>query len=594
MKSRVDISSTGAEISQNGRGIRSAYSTALFSLFVVTVPLLLLSGVLLGLIFTHRIDSLSSGYGNLQYPAFVADADAYYVDFSATRLITVASWTSTVAPLGPGFLMTLISFPVAYTLRRKSENTEHAQLPTPYQLNILLDLSTARIGALWQWSKYFFWKSRSHQIFAVKLSTFCLVIALGIAYLILAADTWLHVTTSSVNLPILSPSAPSHTYGRTLSQSCRDYTSITSNPIVPCIVHLASSDYIDGVRDAIETINNISSTNLVAATTQGNMSYSYLAPSNPRPNVDFRASTVALHTQCQPISKKCNLAAAFGAFTPYKCTDAFQGDLTRNDSPGGYNITFFEDSDLKVEAQRAVNPFHVGFAGVINTVAAGNESLYNDPEIVHPLHGGDGIIAQCTVTVYDFTYSYLNGTVTSVTTSLADERTTELMIGPMMYTGYSFSMMNLALQRASLVNTSQQFIDTWASTYNLVTLGLSTGAFDAQLSLEEQTWANLLVARVPKVPLFALLSFNVLFVLYGFVLFIFAMLSRPQETSNVQARLSLAGLVASKFEGEGAEKLVEELEDMFSEREGSTEQLRVALEKTELGGWAFKTIANDA
>jgi hypothetical protein len=420
-----------------------------------------------------------------------------------------------------------------------------------------------------------------------------LVIAFGLAYLILAADTWLHVTTSSVIVPNFSLSARRLFYGRRLSQSCRDYTSITSNPIVPCIVHLASSNYIDGVREAIETINNISTKNQVATAMHEGKSYAYLAPSDPQSDVDFRASTFALHTECQPISRKCNLTAAFGASTPYKCTDAFQGDLTNNTSLGRTTLEYFEDADLKAKAEKAVNPFHVGVAAIINTVSGFNESLYNDPEIVHPVHGGDAIVAQCTVTVYDFTYSFLNGTVTSVTTSMADEKITELMIGPMMYTGYDFSMMELALQRASLVNTSQQWVDTWSSTFNVVTLGLSTGAFDTQLTLEEQTRTNLLVARVPKAPLFALIAFNVLFVLYGLAVFVFAMFSHPQDTSNVQARLSLAGLAASKFEGNRAERPVKALDEMFLESEESTEELRVAVAKTELGGWAYQTIRTD-
>ena len=129
----------------------SPYSDIATACAAISLPMIALSGVLLGLVFAYQVTPNS-------------DSGTYLVEFSATRLITIASWTSSVAPLLPGFIATLLSFPAARHLQRSSERDRNALLPTPYQLNLYLQLLYGGVGALWQWVKYMFWRKREKQV----------------------------------------------------------------------------------------------------------------------------------------------------------------------------------------------------------------------------------------------------------------------------------------------------------------------------------------------------------------------------------------------------------------------------------------------
>lgn len=145
---------------------------------VIAVPMLLLSGLLLGLILGYRVrqpDTLSSSLHFAQ--AADSDHSAFYVNFDATRLITVASWTSSVAPILPTFLMTLFSYSTAQRIMRSSADGRVGELPTPYQLSLLLGILGAEIGSLRQYFDYRRWKQRVEVVGTVNRALLLLVIA---------------------------------------------------------------------------------------------------------------------------------------------------------------------------------------------------------------------------------------------------------------------------------------------------------------------------------------------------------------------------------------------------------------------------------
>jgi hypothetical protein len=51
---------------------------------------------------------------------------------------------------------------------------------------------------------------------------------------------------------------------------------------------------------------------------------------------DYTASTFGMETQCNAVSKQCNLEAQDGASTPFFCSDAFQGDVSEMDEEEVY------------------------------------------------------------------------------------------------------------------------------------------------------------------------------------------------------------------------------------------------------------------
>lgn len=134
--------------------IQGRITQILIAFLVMTIPMLLFSSVLLGLIFHYRVTQNEFVSNNLAFTSDSVDNDAYFVNISATTLITVASWSSTVAPILIGFSMTLASYPVAKGLLEDSQR-ELGQLPTPFQLSLIIQIiANSGIGSLWSWLVY--------------------------------------------------------------------------------------------------------------------------------------------------------------------------------------------------------------------------------------------------------------------------------------------------------------------------------------------------------------------------------------------------------------------------------------------------------
>lgn len=150
MASAVPPETSARDVRMGGR-----IKEILLAFAVMTIPMLAFSGVLLGLVYSFRVTRNPFVSNNLAFDTEQDDSKAYFVEISATTLITVASWSSTVAPVLVGFAITLISYTVAKGILAASEAQNASQLPTPYQLSLLLRiLSSGSASGLWHWLKY--------------------------------------------------------------------------------------------------------------------------------------------------------------------------------------------------------------------------------------------------------------------------------------------------------------------------------------------------------------------------------------------------------------------------------------------------------
>lgn len=138
------------------------YMEILLSFLVMTVPLLAFSALLLGLIYHYRIVRNPFPSDNLRFDERQDGSNAIYVGLSATTLITVASWSSTIAPILVGFAITLLSYPVASTILKAGQDSRPEQLPTTFQFSLMLRmLCSGGPGSLWHWITYAFgWRGR--------------------------------------------------------------------------------------------------------------------------------------------------------------------------------------------------------------------------------------------------------------------------------------------------------------------------------------------------------------------------------------------------------------------------------------------------
>lgn len=159
------------------RGMEGAKRSIFLALAVILVPMLGLSALLIGLILANEVDKQSNGSNPLAFTQKSdTDDNAYYVDFNATTLATISSWSSTVAPLLAVAAMSLVSFPISKKLRARSQS-QSTDLPTPFQLSILLESLSGSVAALFTLGKYRSWPHKASLASFVRSAMIVLVIA---------------------------------------------------------------------------------------------------------------------------------------------------------------------------------------------------------------------------------------------------------------------------------------------------------------------------------------------------------------------------------------------------------------------------------
>lgn len=139
-----------------------AYNEIWLSSSVLVLPMLALSITLLGLIFTRLMPDEQSSY-SIDNSTAIELGNAYYVNFSATQLVFIASISSTLATVLIMPAMVLFSYVVAHHFARNSDLTRTANLPSSYQLGLIIKTLDARFSALFSFMSYA-WGSKKNRI----------------------------------------------------------------------------------------------------------------------------------------------------------------------------------------------------------------------------------------------------------------------------------------------------------------------------------------------------------------------------------------------------------------------------------------------
>ena len=124
-----------------------------FASGVLTLPMFTLTAVLLALVYGHNMPYHSSTY-SYNNETELPLGSAYFVDYPATTLVYVASLSSTLAPLLISAAMVLFSYSLARSIARESDANNTPNLPSPFQLQLLIKMVDARLTALGSYLLY--------------------------------------------------------------------------------------------------------------------------------------------------------------------------------------------------------------------------------------------------------------------------------------------------------------------------------------------------------------------------------------------------------------------------------------------------------
>jgi hypothetical protein len=348
----------------------------------------------------------------------------------------------------------------------------------------------------------------------------------------------------------------------------------------------ATNTFLINGTQSLQILNNISSLATVS-TISTDLDYAYLAvpPSEGLADEDWRVESFALQTQCRLVSQECGMDGTYGAYTPFKCSNAFQGDVTQNYQ--GFIPAFFTDGTMSNNntGLGVGNPFYFGMAGLVNPSTGNNSRV---PDTVVPTHGGTAFVLLCNSTLVEVTYNSINGTIQDFQGRPSNASTANIWQSVMAYTSVGVSNLKQAASLAALGNSNQQFADDMALSFSKTAIAIGSQAVESRPALAVQKRYSFLVAKVPAAPLYLLVGANMLVVFVGLTLTVIALIASRGQVKEVQARLSIFGLVADRFEGTTARLPVKDVDELFRESKGQRTS-RIGIGNSAEGGFVYKT-----
>ncbi|KAL8675091.1 MAG: hypothetical protein Q9168_000462 [Polycauliona sp. 1 TL-2023] len=599
---------------------------------MIVIPMLALGAILVGLVYSHQMPDHDSTYtiGNDTANSL---GSAYYVDYSATTLVYIASLSSTVAPFLLPAAMLLSSYLLAGKVAHQSDNGEDSLLPSPYQLQLLIRMIEGRLTAL------------------------CGLIAL--------ADLWLHLSTKSVLYLEMRPdSLQAFTPGRDLSPSCLsnprgDSSNGGTDVDIPADCIIFRGDAVNQATlvnqtEFVRTAGNKSTVNQVLF----DNGQAVLAPYEPPANLDFSATSFGSKTTCRVVTSECGAQSVTGERIPYpwssnyKCNDTAGLNMTGNflalkpnevgrpdytglsGAPNGdpeaqiykgnklqlsqYDMGFqyfqdpakqkqvdIEGSGLRPDTSQldwaVVFSLHLNWAFWITNNNPSGFPIKNVTGEINPwdalnlagnMEGGANGILSCHTDISEVLYQFVNGSLRIKNSRHPRENASIPFVSGISDT-WAYEQLHQGLEQAFVsAKNPEDLAAGFASAYDQAVVSVPAGVMQPIPAINVTRRVITQVARVPLAPFFTLIILNLFYALIGLILAAKAMLalSRGQSVRDAQARLSLTAVVAQSFENPALGDDARSVSELYAERRGKVTR-RVALGKTEDGGRRFQQVA---
>jgi hypothetical protein len=399
---------------------------------------------------------------------------------------------------------------------------------------------------------------------------------------------------------------------------------------------------MSGVNEATLAINGLSETNDVGSWHYYNDSthyYKYLTDKRADFARDFKASTIAIKTQCTPMTQRCFLNAQrfyLGDNYTFHCGKDYTGQLTSNGasvatglrttSSVSTGLGFSPDSGLSrmvgnnkasPEFAAYTNPLYFGAWNIgsknlpaedIDTGNITHDAWDWDNNFFYDENNYYAWMLNCSSTSYYVDYTWINGSVHDFWPTKAEP----LMGGIQSYpfvSGLPIAQLctEFAASRVTKANDSITVADWYAEYFSVCAVQLMAGVLDPTVTHFEQTRNNNFTAtRVPIVPLFVLLGFKLLYCLAVLGLAIAAYYyTDPAESQSVKERLTVKGLAATYFTDSLSQQqvAVKNIQQLFQPPQpngpeatkdaeaAAPPETKLAMVQTEMGSWQFVKVA---
>ncbi|KAH6633296.1 hypothetical protein C7974DRAFT_169050 [Boeremia exigua] len=616
---------------------------------LIVLPMIIFTSVALAFVFSNTVSNQGCSFDDLCPTAGLINTTSsnyYYVDFSATSLVFISSWSSTISFALVGVLMSMYAYSIAAEmLHRPDFSPQHGNAMSPYQLSLVIRVLNAEIFSLWNLVQPLGRKTlrkTSGQEYHQEVSSRPLrrsLVVFGLALFgcvcIQAADTYLHLATKAVNvLHAVPQQMEQHRLSKRIGDWCLDtettfgtqaninfwgcglYWNETAQVVAPTNVTLFHRIIGEPLEDY--TLNY---------TESDGTQYAIVGPSDVSPQTDWAAASFAVSSKCSVIPQAgCKVFGGPRNFG-FSCQEKNGApmDFLGNMTDGFYSVNFGKFHTYLEEMPPFLSTFSSGVNGLgevnetaPNVTSNDAQQLWKNPWLWHAevslladekdlprditetawfLDGlGHKMVVNCSSTVYDVTYTAVGGRVRAMTKTPSNGTTTGIIIMPLVETfGFSQNLHDSAMYRASQASSVQ----SWLSIYELE----MSKSFTVPLvvhtvpdsGIRAQKRISKVIARVPVASLWLLVLSNLAFAVLAVIVAVIALKAANGDVNQVHLRLGVSGLVAALFEPDAARRMADGESELFQENEeGAVVRTAITIEKTAAGGVAWITHRGNA
>ena len=261
---------------------------------------------------------------------------------------------------------------------------------------------------------------------------------------------------------------------------------------------------------------------------------------------DFVAPTYSMQTECMAIDQVCGMTINS---TSYNCSPIFSGNLSQEPSDGlikvaGWNSTFYtmEGSVPRdITTGEEQNPFRFNITAQVDAVSDFVGSLGGNlpAPLVQTNSGSVGFALSCNSTVYNVTYSFINGSIHAFNATPAPARIASIIRAPLQVGYGRYNLYQSAIY--GVLGISSESLESYmARSFSQVAIALSSGAFNYTTNINQRQRWDILATTVPKAPVLFLATVCALYALFSLIIFAVAIrLRRDPRIRERQTRLGL-------------------------------------------------------
>ncbi|RMZ81683.1 hypothetical protein DV737_g2356, partial [Chaetothyriales sp. CBS 132003] len=284
--------------------------------------------------------------------------------------------------------------------------------------------------------------------------------------------------------------------------------------------------------------------------TQFNCSDNFFGVLGLSPNISSADGTKAIDPNLSPLGFKPAVNLQWAFFTSGKLSTLYNPESWDPSVNQPDNLHVIPDDEL-------LNPFYLGIAMRIsaNTFTVNSTIITSEPDVlVSSNEQYLDFIMECSVASYDVNYTWYKSSIQNVTAVPSGNGSLlEIFHGAQTYntvSGGGFDLQQYMIDAAIAGNNTASFTTTWSNLYSVKVLSLIGAYLTPRTNLQEQKRTSLLVAKVPKSALGALVACSLSYTLLGIFLVIAAWKATTRNVREIAEQLSLAGLTKMAF-GEG-------------------------------------------